>query len=476
MAKDPSGVQRSRGSQIDLPGTERRPLDVTVVMFDGGFSSTAIGPIEAFHAAGRLWHRFHGEPEHPRFTVRTASVDGRMVTSAYSVGLTPQYAIDDIKQTDLILLTAPGADEVEGIVRGLLWFRGCELRMSAGPTLAASAAASRRRRNRLADGRRATPTGRSRSCSDSAIRAILAAGAPVTEDGGLFCSGGVYASIDLSMYLVEKFCGHDIALQCAKSLLVSLPRNRQSGYGVTPLSRPHNDERVKQLEDHLQRNFRQDVSMEMLAGQVGMSPRNLIRRFKAATGHLPGAYLQLLRVSAARELLEEGRAPVQSVSSAIGYEDVAFFRTLFAHTGMTPAEYRSRFGPIRVTGELFAAAEAGALKCFSFRGHLLIAPTHRSSANGAETENGGRHHGRRRPRLQQSPDQRDGLRPAGTGARTRPRNVSLRSRPGYRQLSPGTGSGAEASDVYTRTPRQTRANRPVQVDPGIGAVKADRDS
>jgi hypothetical protein len=117
MAKDPSGVQRSRGSQIDLPGSERRPLDVTVVMFDGGFSSTAIGPIEAFHAAGRLWHRFHGEPEHPRFTVRTASIDGRMVTSAYSVGLTPQYAIDDIKQTDLILLTAPGADVVEGIVR-----------------------------------------------------------------------------------------------------------------------------------------------------------------------------------------------------------------------------------------------------------------------------------------------------------------------------------------------------------------------
>jgi transcriptional regulator GlxA family with amidase domain len=92
---------------------------------------------------------------------------------------------------------------------------------------------------------------------------------------------------------------------------------------------------------------------------VGMSPRNLIRRFKAATGHLPGAYLQLLRVSAARELLEEGRAPVQSVSTAIGYEDVAFFRTLFKrHTGMTPAEYRSRFGPIRVDrGEVFAGMQ-----------------------------------------------------------------------------------------------------------------------
>jgi transcriptional regulator GlxA family with amidase domain len=361
MAKDPSRVQRSRGSQIDLPGTERRPLDVTVVMFDGGFSSTAIGPIEAFHAAGRLWHRFHGEPEHPRFTVRTASIDGRMVTSAYSVGLTPQYAIDDIKQTDLILLTAPGADQVEGVVhRSSLvpWLRTAHERgtyiggVCSGVAFVAETG--------LLDGRRAT--------THWAVAELFRERYPnvhwqpehfVTEDGGLFCSGGVYASIDLSMYLVEKFCGHDIALQCAKSLLVSLPRNRQSGYGVTPLSRPHNDERVKQLEDHLQRNFRKDVSMELLAGEVGMSPRNLIRRFKAATGHLPGAYLQLLRVSAARELLEEGRAPVQSVSSAIGYEDVAFFRTLFKrHTGMTPAEYRSRFGPIRVDrGELFVGMQ-----------------------------------------------------------------------------------------------------------------------
>jgi transcriptional regulator GlxA family with amidase domain len=279
-----------------------------------------------------------------------------MVTSAYSVGLTPQYAIDDIQQTDLILLTAPGADEVERTVRKtslVPWLRAAHDRgtyiggVCSGVAFVAETG--------LLDGRRAT--------THWAVAELFKQRYPkvlwqpehfVTEDAGLFCSGGVYASIDLSLYLVEKFCGHDIAVQCAKSLLVSLPRSRQSGYGVTPLSRPHNDERIKNLEDHLQRNFNKDVSMELLASEIGMSPRNLTRRFKAATGHVPGAYLQLLRVSAARELLEGGRAPVQSVSSAIGYEDVAFFRTLFKrHTGMTPAEYRSRFGPISVDrGEL----------------------------------------------------------------------------------------------------------------------------
>lgn len=69
-----------------------------------------------------------------------------------------------------------------------------------------------------------------------------------------------------------------------------------------------------------------------------------VRRFKCATGRLPSAYLQMLRVSSAREMLEQSALPIQTVCTRVGYEDVAFFRNLFKrHTGMTPAEYRERF-------------------------------------------------------------------------------------------------------------------------------------
>jgi transcriptional regulator GlxA family with amidase domain len=166
----------------------------------------------------------------------------------------------------------------------------------------------------------------------------------VTEDSGVFCSGGVFASIDLSLYLVEKFCGHDVALKCAKSLLISMPRSRQSGYSVLPLSRPHSDDKIRQIEEYLRDHFERDASIENLADRIGMGPRNFIRRFKAATGRLPGAYIQMLRMAAAKEMLEQGATSIQSVCSKIGYEDAAFFRSLFKrHTGMTPAEYRRRF-------------------------------------------------------------------------------------------------------------------------------------
>jgi transcriptional regulator GlxA family with amidase domain len=128
-----------------------------------------------------------------------------------------------------------------------------------------------------------------------------------------------------------------------------MPRTSQSGYSMLPLSPPHNDDAVRAAEQVLQTGYRNDVPVEALADSVGMSPRNFLRRFKAATGKLPGAYLRAVRVEIAKAMLECDRASVQSIASAVGYEDVSFFRTLFKRaTGMTPAEYRGRFAAMNV--------------------------------------------------------------------------------------------------------------------------------
>jgi len=76
-----------------------------------------------------------------------------------------------------------------------------------------------------------------------------------------------------------------------------------------------------------------------------MSVRNFVRRFKQATGDSPLIYLQKLRISAAKRLLESDHRNVQEIGNTVGYEDVAFFRELFErHTGVAPSAYRKRFG------------------------------------------------------------------------------------------------------------------------------------
>jgi transcriptional regulator GlxA family with amidase domain len=171
----------------------------------------------------------------------------------------------------------------------------------------------------------------------------------VTEDARLLCSGGLTAAADVSLYLVEKLCGHEVAVQTAKALLLTMPRTHQSGYAVLPFSPAHDDERVQAAERYIQANFRLPLTSEAVASHVAMSSRTLIRRFKAATGRLPGAYLQSVRIEAAKAMLESDDASIQTVASAVGYDDAAHFRELFKRSsGMTPAEYRAHFAELRV--------------------------------------------------------------------------------------------------------------------------------
>jgi transcriptional regulator GlxA family with amidase domain len=335
-------------------------LDVTVVLLDAGYASTAIGPIEVFHSAGMLWNWLKGGELKPRFRVRTASLDGRGVTGICGLGLVPEFSIADIERTDIVIVPASGWDVLDRIARHsalVPWLR----KMRAGGVHIAGicTGVAFLAEAGLLDGRVATTHwALADALRERYPRVLWEPDQFVTEDSRLYCSGGIYASIDLSLYLVEKFCGHEVALQCAKSLLVSMPRSRQSGYAVTPMSRPHADTQIRQAEEYLQRHFDHSVPIPALAGRIGMSPRNFIRRFKAATGRLPGAYLQTLRVSAAREMLENGRTPIQDVCSRVGYEDLAFFRNVFRrHTGMTPADYRSTFAPLSLErGELVAGS------------------------------------------------------------------------------------------------------------------------
>ena len=318
-----------------------------MVLTEASFASTSIAPIEIFHSAGRLWNLFHGERARPRFEVRVASVDGNSVRTLCDVGIAPSCAIEEIDDTDIIILPASGLDVQDRIARTtslLPWLRSWHQRGAyiAGICTGVAILAE----SGLLDGRQAT--------THWAVADILKARYPavlwrpdqfITEDGLLYCSGGVYASIDLSLFLVEKLCGHEIALKCAKSLLLSMPRSSQAGYAVLPLSLPHADARIRDTEEYLQAHMAREISIDFMAERIGMGARSFIRRFKAATGHTPGAYVQSLRMAAARDLLENASVPIVTVSTTVGYADLAFFRRLFKrHTGLTPTEYRERFG------------------------------------------------------------------------------------------------------------------------------------
>lgn len=328
-------------------------LDVTVVLLDDGLSSTAIMPVEIFHSAGRLWNALHDMPGEPPFRVRAVSMHGGPVRSPYGLQIVPEGSINDVTRSDVVIVPTSGLELDLKMVENsalLPWLRRQHEQGAyvAGVCMGSAYLAEAG----LLDGRIGTTHWS--VCGRVADRYPNVDWKPdlfVTEDNRLLCSGGVCGSVDVSLYLVEKLCGHEVAVQTAKALLLPMPRIYQSGYAMAPISQPHDDDRIRAAETFLQAHYRDDVSTPQLAQHVGLGERTFVRRFKAATGRQPATYLQALRIEAAKTLLERDGAPVQSVSNEVGYEDVAFFRRLFRRlTAMSPAEYRAHFAALHVRG------------------------------------------------------------------------------------------------------------------------------
>src|ERR1700690_2736180 len=85
-------------------------IDVTILLLEGGLPSTSMAPLEIFACAGTLWGMLTGTPSEPRFRVRTATIDGRKTHNFVPVMLEPTTSLEDVRETDLIVVPTAGMD------------------------------------------------------------------------------------------------------------------------------------------------------------------------------------------------------------------------------------------------------------------------------------------------------------------------------------------------------------------------------
>jgi transcriptional regulator GlxA family with amidase domain len=165
-------------------------------------------------------------------------------------------------------------------------------------------------------------------------------------DGGqVLTAGGVMAWTDLCLRLVERLRGAEIMTQTARFLLVDPPGREQRYYSLFSPSVTHGDAAVSGVQKWLQETEAKDISLETLAARAGLERRTFLRRFRKATGMTTSEYGQRLRVGRACEALQFGTLPVDRIAWDVGYGDPGAFRKIFARfVGLTPGEYRRRFG------------------------------------------------------------------------------------------------------------------------------------
>jgi transcriptional regulator GlxA family with amidase domain len=198
----------------------------------------------------------------------------------------------------------------------------------------------------LLDERRATTHWA--SCAELAQRypAVEVDPQPIfVRDGDVWTSAGVTAGIDLALALVEDDLGPDIPRQLARWLVVFLQRpGGQAQFSSHLASSPATRDSLRRLQGWIADHLDDDLRVESLAARACMSPRNFARAFRKETGLTPAAYIEALRLEAARQRLERSSEPVEVVASRVGFRTPETMRRAFARRlGVAPADYRARF-------------------------------------------------------------------------------------------------------------------------------------
>ena len=166
----------------------------------------------------------------------------------------------------------------------------------------------------------------------------------VVRDGKLRTAAGVTAGLDLALSLVEEDLGREIALRVAAQLVMFFKRpGGQLQFSRAGEARPTGRSVLQEIQRWVATNPASDHSVKALAARAGLSPRHFARMFLAEVGMTPGAWVEVARVTAARELLERGDEAPKQVASRCGFSNVDTLRRAFVrHVGVTPADYRKR--------------------------------------------------------------------------------------------------------------------------------------
>lgn len=319
-------------------------LTVDIIIYDGFKALEAIGALSVFSYANTHMQR---RGLAPGYDVKLASTRLGDIVSDTGVPLRAEKVVNALSLPHTAIIV--GAWQIEQAIEKagpiVEWIEAVAPRLAR--TAAMCSGAFFLADAGLLDGKRAT--------THWAVADALKARRPAVQidadcifirEGSLWTSAGVTAGMDLALALVEEDVGADIALDVARDLVVYLKRpGGQSQFSAHLQSQSTQHPGIRELQNWLLANLRDDISPADMAERVSMSLRSFNRYFKQETGLTPSAFVTRARVEAARRLLEEGDLPAKTVAAHSGFKTYEALRKAFAAAlGVTPRDYRERFG------------------------------------------------------------------------------------------------------------------------------------
>ena len=308
--------------------------------------SSILGPFKVFSAINQfLIDTGQRNDEFYKIDLVASDEKGSYYGGLFEVN--PTKTIDQVDKTDLVIVTTVAGDPsvaIEGNQELYPWIRAQRVENDAevaslctGAFLLASTG--------LLNGK----TAATHWVGHDAFRMMfpeveLLPDKIITEDGGIYTSGGAYSFLNLLLHLVEKYNGREAAIWVSKLFEIEFGREHQNQFIIFQGQKEHSDEKIKNAQDFIEKNVSEKISIEDLANNAAISRRNFVRRFKKATSNTPLEYVQRVKIEVAKKCLESTTKNISEVMYDVGYSDDKAFRNVFRKlTGMSPHEYRLKY-------------------------------------------------------------------------------------------------------------------------------------
>lgn len=334
-----------------------KPVRVALLAPAVATASTLYGFYDLLISAGRDWCWLHtGSPGPSLMEPLIVSRDGSGFRAANGAWVQPDCRIDEALDAAVVcipdLFIAP-QERLDGRFEAeIAYLRECHAR---GAILAsACSAAMLLAEAGLLDGHEATTHWA--YCDSLAQRypkvrvrpghSLVVSGV----DQRLLLGGGGTAWYDLALFLVARLFGVEEAMRLARLYLIEWHDVGQQPFASLACSRSADDAVVAHCQRWISEHHAASAPVATLiemAAVMDVSERAFQRRFAKATGMSPLEYVHLVRMEEAKQLLEASNKPVEEIANDVGYEDASFFARLFKRkVGITPAQYRRRFGAL----------------------------------------------------------------------------------------------------------------------------------
>jgi transcriptional regulator GlxA family with amidase domain len=166
----------------------------------------------------------------------------------------------------------------------------------------------------------------------------------ITDESGIYTSGGGFSYLNLLLYIIEKHLGKEMSVLSSKMFEIDIARKSQNQFVIFLGQKNHDDEAVLKAQEWIENNPRAIYTVDVVCSRFGVGRRTFERRFKKHTDNSIAEYAQRVKVEYVKKQLETNQRGINEIVYETGYNDIDAFRKVFKRiTDLSPVEYRKRY-------------------------------------------------------------------------------------------------------------------------------------